>query len=473
MTISRKETFSIQLVQIVDCALILLGFWLGLLIRNVLVDYMDFVPYLDQFPQGYLSVQDIAFWGFGITPFIPYILEKFNFYRNMRLKKLSTSLIQMIQGLVTVIAIFGGLSVILKIPHQSRLFLLVSSVFIILLLLARIAALKAYYRAKMNRQILRVRLALIGSEENCKTWFESLVEEEQSAVDLHFIFPIREQDLDSLEKKLVEHAIEKVIIHTSQTPFEKVSQVIELCETLGVESCLDASFIRARIASPSFETVLGQPMLVLRTTPSMSWSYFLKNVMDKVGALLLILLSSPLWIIAAIGIAMSDKGPLFFRQDRAGKYGKPFKMWKFRTMCVNAEAKLAQLKEEQGNQMSGPVFKLDNDPRIFPFGRFLRKTSIDELPQLLNVLLGDMSLVGPRPMACYELPDIEKTKHRRKMSVKPGITCIWQVEGRNTITDFDEWVDLDLKYIDNWSLWLDIKLLLKTLPAVLFSKGAK
>jgi lipopolysaccharide/colanic/teichoic acid biosynthesis glycosyltransferase len=164
---------------------------------------------------------------------------------------------------------------------------------------------------------------------------------------------------------------------------------------------------------------------------------------------------------------------VFYRQERAGRYGKPFGMWKFRTMVVDAEEKLEELKQLSGNQMSGPVFKLENDPRIFPVGRLLRKYSIDELPQLWNILVGDMSLVGPRPMAMYELPNIERSEHRRKLSVKPGLTCIWQVSGRNQITAFEDWVALDLQYIDQWSLWLDIKLLLKTIPAVLFAKGAK
>jgi lipopolysaccharide/colanic/teichoic acid biosynthesis glycosyltransferase len=177
--------------------------------------------------------------------------------------------------------------------------------------------------------------------------------------------------------------------------------------------------------------------------------------------------------VAAIGIKLSDSGPVFFRQLRGGRYGKPYRMWKFRTMVVDAEAKLADIKQEVGNEMSGPVFKLEDDPRVFKFGRWLRKTSIDELPQLLNVLRGDMSMVGPRPLPVYEVESIEKSEHRRRMSVKPGITCIWQVSGRNQITDFEDWVKLDLEYIDNWSLWLDFKILVKTVPCILFGYGAK
>jgi lipopolysaccharide/colanic/teichoic acid biosynthesis glycosyltransferase len=161
---------------------------------------------------------------------------------------------------------------------------------------------------------------------------------------------------------------------------------------------------------------------------------------------------------------------VFFRQERAGHYGKGFKMWKFRTMHSDAEARRVEL--ESLNEMSGPVFKIKDDPRIFRFGRWLRKTSIDELPQLINVLRGEMSLVGPRPLPVYEIQRIEKHAQRRRLSVKPGLTCLWQVTGRNGITNFEDWVALDLKYIDNWSLWLDVKILLQTLPAVLRGLGA-
>ena len=142
-------------------------------------------------------------------------------------------------------------------------------------------------------------------------------------------------------------------------------------------------------------------------------------------------------------------------------------------MVANAEDLLDQIKEEHGNHMDGPVFKLENDPRVFRFGAILRKYSIDELPQLLNVVSGDMSLVGPRPLPVYEVEAFQEFSHRRRLSVKPGITCEWQAGGRNHITSFDEWVAMDLSYIDNWSLWLDFQILFRTIPAVLFGKGAK
>jgi lipopolysaccharide/colanic/teichoic acid biosynthesis glycosyltransferase len=162
---------------------------------------------------------------------------------------------------------------------------------------------------------------------------------------------------------------------------------------------------------------------------------------------------------------------VLFRQKRSGLNGAPFTIYKFRTMVTNAEQYQHELAAM--NEMKGPVFKVTNDPRITPIGRFLRKYSLDELPQLLNVLRGEMSLVGPRPLPVDEVKRFNDLAHRRRLSVKPGITCLWQVSGRNNVSDFRDWVRLDLEYIDNWSLWLDFKILWRTVPVVLMGVGAR
>ena len=198
---------------------------------------------------------------------------------------------------------------------------------------------------------------------------------------------------------------------------------------------------------------------------------FLKHLVDRVIALLLLVALSWLFAIIAIAIKLTSNGPVIFRQARGGKNGRPFAMFKFRTMTTDAEMQREEL--QKFNVMSGPVFKVDQDPRVTVVGRFLRKTSLDELPQLWNVLKGDMSLVGPRPLPMYEVERIEATAHRRRLSMKPGITCLWQISGRNNVTSFDRWVALDLEYIDNWSPLLDLRILLKTIPVVLFGWGAK
>jgi lipopolysaccharide/colanic/teichoic acid biosynthesis glycosyltransferase len=183
----------------------------------------------------------------------------------------------------------------------------------------------------------------------------------------------------------------------------------------------------------------------------------------------MIALVSPLLVMVAILIKLTSAGPVLFVQKRLGLNKRHFTVYKFRTMAVDAERRISEI--EHLNEVSGPVFKIRNDPRITPIGRFLRKTSIDELPQLFNVLVGDMSLVGPRPLPLRDYEGFNKDWQRRRFSVRPGITCLWQVEGRSSIP-FERWMELDLQYIDKWSLWLDVRILLRTIPAVLKGLGA-
>jgi exopolysaccharide biosynthesis polyprenyl glycosylphosphotransferase len=212
-------------------------------------------------------------------------------------------------------------------------------------------------------------------------------------------------------------------------------------------------------------------LLVFRTTPETSWQGVAKQIVDFIGALFLLIALSWLFVILAILIKLTSPGPVFFRQQRSGLNGSPFTLYKFRTMVTNAEQFKHEL--EAMNEMSGPVFKVTNDPRVTPFGKWLRRYSLDELPQLFNVLRTEMSLVGPRPLPVDEVKRFENLAHRRRLSVKPGLTCLWQISGRNQISDFKDWVRLDLEYIDNWSLWLDLKILVRTIPAVFIGTGAK
>jgi len=212
-------------------------------------------------------------------------------------------------------------------------------------------------------------------------------------------------------------------------------------------------------------------MLVFRRTPELSWAILVKNLMDRTIAFGTLVVAAPFLFAVALAVKLTSPGPIIFRQKRAGLHGRPFDMLKFRTMCVDAEEKRQSL--ESMNTMSGPVFKADDDPRITNIGKWLRRTSVDEFPQLFNVLRGEMSLVGPRPLPIYEVEKFELLEHRRRLSMKPGLTCIWQVKGRNAVTSFDDWVRMDLEYIDNWSLALDLYLLFITVPVVFLGRGAK
>jgi len=208
---------------------------------------------------------------------------------------------------------------------------------------------------------------------------------------------------------------------------------------------------------------------MLRTNSFEGWPVIFKRTFDIVVASLLLIILTPLFLIVSILVKATSEGPAFFVQTRVGLNKRIFRLYKFRTMVKDAEGKIKDLHHL--NEVSGPVFKISNDPRITPIGQFLRKTSIDELPQLLNVLKGDMSLVGPRPLPVRDYEGFGQDWHRRRFSVRPGITCLWQIRGRNNIP-FEQWMQMDMEYIDNWSFWRDIKILWQTIPAVFNGKGA-
>ena len=463
----NKELFSIQVFQIIDALLIWGSFavasWFRVWFKSA---------FHGQNAEGY-GLESIGWILFVIVPFTPLLLEMFGFYRNPMRKKFANALRQMALTLVFLGALLGGVMIVFKLNPGSRLILIIGMALSAVMILIRLLVARSYLQRRVQSGAKKERVVIAGTQKDIKAFLERMPESVTDYWEVCGEFDLAHGTADELEELLLKHSVERVIFAAENAMFREISEAVEICEAQGIEVWISADFIRTQISRPVFDTLGGRPMLAFRSTPELSWSLLAKAVMDKAGALTIILLTSPLWIFAYIGIKIASPGPAFFKQDRAGKYGKPFKMWKFRTMVMDAEAKLAEVKAKVGNEMDGPVFKLENDPRVFKFARLLRKLSIDELPQLINVLLGDMSLVGPRPLPCYEVEEFEKSVYRRRLSVKPGITCTWQAGGRNTITNFDDWVKLDLDYIDNWTLWLDIKILLKTVPAVLFGSGAK
>lgn len=465
---SRKDSFNIQLLQITDAFLIWAAFWIASLLRESIFLLADR-------PLGERESLYTMAWALYITvPFTPLVLERFGFYERMGSKKPSSSAWQLIQGIFIIGLFISLFALFAKVEGARRLILGMGGILMFVFLFIRERISKSYIASRRKRGIGGERVILTGSDTEIDELLADLDAEAVADWDIVERFDLCARETEDLFVLLKKESIGRVVFAAKNTPFEKVAQAVEACELQGVEAWIAASFIRSQIARPVFDSVGSKPMLVLRSTPELSWELMAKSVIDRIGSFLLIVVTLPLWIIAAIGIKIASPGaPVLFSQMRAGCYGKPFRMWKFRTMVANAEELLEQIKKESGNQMEGPVFKLDQDPRIFPFGSVLRKFSIDELPQLWNVLRGSMSLVGPRPLPLYEVEAFSEISHRRRLSVKPGITCEWQAGGRNKITSFDDWVEMDLRYIDNWSLWLDFQILLKTIPAVLFAKGAK
>jgi len=241
------------------------------------------------------------------------------------------------------------------------------------------------------------------------------------------------------------------------------------CEEVGTKIHIRADFAHSIFARTYLSSVSGIPILTLASTPHAAADIFFKRLMDILVSFAGLVASLPLMFIIAVLIKLESKGPVLFRQIRTGLNGRRFVLLKFRSMVHDAEHQRDAL--EGLNEMSGPVFKLTRDPRVTRAGAFLRRTSLDELPQLWNVLKGDMSLVGPRPPLPSEVKRYARWQ-RRRLSMKPGLTCLWQTSGRNEV-DFDEWMRLDMEYIDTWSLTKDVKIILKTIPAVLFARGAK
>jgi exopolysaccharide biosynthesis polyprenyl glycosylphosphotransferase len=274
--------------------------------------------------------------------------------------------------------------------------------------------------------------------------------------------------VSQLGQILDDNVIDEVIFAVPRERLSAVEGAFRLCQEQGAGTrvCLDLFEVNGTRAA--LGEMDGLPMLSFNSAPTDEVALLFKRAFDVISSSVAILLLSPAFIATAIAVKLDSPGPIFFRQTRVGKNGRPFKMLKFRSMRVDAEDRLASLQAL--NEASGPVFKMRNDPRVTRVGRFIRRTSLDELPQFLNVFSGEMSIVGPRPPVPGEVKKYQRWQ-RRRLSVKPGITCTWQVSGRSDIS-FDQWMKLDLEYIDTWSLWQDIQICLRTVPAVLLSRGA-
>ncbi len=275
-------------------------------------------------------------------------------------------------------------------------------------------------------------------------------------------------DLNKLTGILTDARIDYLIIAPSANARSSdVQEVFYLCDKAGIPCHYAPTYFTLQHLSPEVAWYSNMPTIAFRSVPGLPVKLTIKRGIDLLGAIVGLALGSVVMLACAIAIKLQDGGPILYRHTRVGRGGRHFSLYKLRTMCVGAEHEQGELEDR--NEQDGPVFKIRKDPRITSLGRLLRKHSLDELPQLFNVLRGDMSLVGPRPPTPAEVRRYDWWQ-RRRLSVRPGLTCIWQVWGRNTVS-FDRWMEMDLYYIDNWSLWMDVKLLLRTMPAVARGTG--
>lgn len=467
----RQRQLRTQILQFLDGALCALSLWIAHWLRfnlnktfGVAFGGLHFLmDPIQPFFQGYFLLFLV------IIPLAPLVLEAQGFYKRPILGSHREMFWQLAKACAVNVI---GLILVLYMIHLevARGVVVMFGIISFVTISLKEELLRVVYRTKFGQAQMRRRVILVGSQSDTQRLRKEIggVSDE---LDVIAEFDLNETPVEKLVAFLHEHSVNGVIISAQHTLFGTIEKTIQACELEGVEAWLVADFFKTQISQTSLDEFHGKPVLVFHSNRETPWRKLVKQTLDFFGASILLVVFSPFLIGAAIAIRMTSPGPIFFKQQRSGVNGKPFTMYKFRSMGTDAEQRKQELAAL--NEMSGPVFKVTNDPRVTKVGAWLRKFSIDEFPQLLNVLRGEMSLVGPRPLPVDEVARFDDLAHRRRLSVKPGLTCLWQISGRSDLCDFREWVRLDLEYIDNWSLWLDLKILFMTVPVVMLGKGAK
>jgi exopolysaccharide biosynthesis polyprenyl glycosylphosphotransferase len=468
-----RRDFITQVNQIGDALLIALLFWLAHAAREQLAFLFPFryqvYGYTIEF--GVIAPFRYYKWLYLIVlPLYPFLLDINGFYSRARgLLRRNTFWILGKSCAICVLAVMAAMY-FFRLSMLSRVVVILFALFSIVALFVKDQLFQAHMRRRARKGKDVTEIILVGSQERNAEFAGLLEQHPEWSLRIAARLNPNGNLLQELPVMLHRLPIGCVVFNVTQTAFSEIEKAIMACEVEGVEAWLVADFVKTSIARATVDDFFGKPLLIFRTTPEVTWQLVCKRLIDVAGAAIGLVILGPLVMLpVAIIIKLTSPGPIFFGQKRSGLHGRLFTMYKFRSMVSNAEMLKAELAAY--NEMSGPVFKMKDDPRVTPVGRFLRKTSIDEFPQLWNVLVGDMSLVGPRPPIPSEVQHYDPW-HRRRLSMKPGLTCLWQIGGRNKI-GFDQWMKLDLQYIDNWSLWLDLKILLRTVPVVLSGFGAR
>lgn len=413
----------------------------------------------------------------------------FNVYASYRSQTFSKIFWTMVKAVFTGMLFLGFCMYLLKITDVSRIMM---GIFFLLniSLLALSRAVTYWMLAKFRKSGYHFRnLLIIGTRDRAIEIIEAIGNRLESGyrvlgcldIDPMIVGKVVKNDIrvidtvDSLEKVLRTQVVDQVLFSLPLKRIEEVERYLLLAEEMGVpirifpDWQVQKTEYKPKISTFRFEAFLGIPTLALTTAPDRHSAFFIKSIFDRGFAAFALAFFSPLFLIISIAVKLSSKGPVFFRQVRIGRNGRSFLFYKFRTMVYDAAAKQDELKKL--NESDGPVFKIKRDPRIIPFiGSLLRKTGLDELPQLNNVLKGEMSLVGPRPPMPDEVKKYDVWQ-RRRLSMKPGLTCLWQIRPDRNDIDFEKWMKLDLEYIDNWSLWLDFRILFRTVWVMIGAKG--
>lgn len=484
--ISEKERFLGNIVKIVDFFFLVIAFFIAYFLDELIrvIVGLSEKAYADSATwEGFLFFAS-KYWmlliGFPLIWMGIFYIN--GLYRELHTRTLRKSLWLIFTSSIWAAVVSGSYVFLLKLELTSRLFFVVYSVTAFFMMIIKqklflFALEKAHARGYNQENLLivgtgpRAREFIHMIKENTRWGLNivGLIDDEHGLYGKEFEgYRVlgRIQDIGFIVNRIV---VDRVIFVVPRLWLHRIEAAILECEKAGVPTSISLDLYNLHISRARQTDFNGFPLLEFQTFYAKEWQLFLKRAIDLVLSTLAIVFFSPLMILVAILIKLTSKGPVLFKQTRVGLQGRRFTLYKFRSMVVDAEKRRKEL--ESHNEMDGPVFKIKNDPRITAIGSFLRKTSIDELPQFFNVLKGDMSIVGPRPPLVHEVEEYQVWQ-RRRLSLKPGITCIWQVSGRNKIS-FDQWMKMDLEYIDNWSLMLDLKILIRTFFVVLIGYGAE
>ncbi len=415
----------------------------------------------------------------------------FSFWGVSDLRKypLAISIRKTVKAILVAFAMLIIALYIFKIPEVSRLLLALFLLFNILFLTLSKAMLYSLQVRRNGRPDYKRHVLVVGTKDRAREVIDKIladrlqnlsllgcIETDKTLVGTEVTDGVKVLGvIDELETFLRTSIIDEIVFAMPLRKIPDGDKYVCLAEEMGISVRIIPDWqLHYLMRSPglariNFEQFAGVPTMALHTTPPNEVKLFLKHVFDYCSACIGLVLVSPVMLVIAALIKIFAPGPVFYTQERCGINGRRFRVYKFRTMVVDADQQLEHLREL--NQADGPAFKIADDPRIIPYiGKFLRRTSLDELPQFFNILLGQMSLVGPRPPIPSEVNEYDRW-HRRRLSMKPGLTCIWQTLPRRNETSFEEWMRLDLSYIDNWSLWLDFKIIMKTGMVLFLAEG--
>lgn len=450
----KKSELIFTFLQIpIDLAMVLVSFFLAYKIRT----YFEFIPvvYVEPLP-GYLRFVflTLPIW-FVVFVFNGLYSIKDRYGRFVEFGKIIVA----VSAAVAVVLAWIFLS---KTTFFSRL-IIIYVWFMAIVLVTAARFLMHFLQRFLYRFGIGVhRVIILGGNTSSKKLIEEI--EKNHSLGYKLLKVIDEQGVEKLTKIFSRSAADEIIIANTHLPSNKISEILEFCRARQIGFKMTPDLFLVRSSHVSVETLANVPIMDFKRSPLDGWGRIIKRIVDLFGSIVLIILTSPLMLITALLVKLTSRGPVLFRQERVG-FEHNFAFYKFRTMRLGAEKEHQKYIKKYGN-----MFKLEKDPRLTPVGKFLRRTSLDELPQFFNCLFGEMSLIGPRPPMPEEVEKYTNWQ-RRRLGVKPGITGLWQVSGRSDVS-FDEWVRLDAYYIENWSLWLDFQIFLKTIWVVIKGMGA-